>query len=605
MPLTDYQFLDGTPWNVETFLQMDPVIPNGLVVPSSDTFRTKTGVTGKRWTQLLFDPDPYVAPPASPGGGVALGTTAGTALDAAVALSALAGKASVSALTAKADTAALAGYVAGSLSDTAAPSPTVVRSSQATDTLYARAGKTPYAGAASSNPVAMRTVRTLQKYLAWLDTNGVAGSVTEFGFPCQDTNATWPGQTMSNWGPVAEAWQAMLDQYATSGGNVLVNQWLDQPGQFAAIYGPNTTVPRFLPGAEPQLRHRGTGVKSFQAGGVCGVGLPAGFWNGNAVSSSNFFPTAQWYQMVANAGVPVVRLAFRWETVQPTLNAALNTTELARIDAAIALAASYGLQVILDLHNYGGYQTVAFVNTATTPQAKIGGPAVNGVSVTQAHLVDVWTRLSAYYKGNPAVYAYELMNEPQGLTGGAYTTTTTAAGTSSPVGATIPVVSTAAFPQSGQFGIVLNGKSLSVVVTNATTLTITNAQSTVATWASGATVTSPQRQWEDATNAVYTAIRTTNSDPATVLVPGYDFSAASRFVVNHPAAWITSATGVRYNVHHYWSSSTTSDADYAISWAGEVAAQTFSSNTGGYFRQRAASAPHWSAPPTGYDRRRP
>ncbi len=343
---------------------------------------------------------------------------------------------------------------------------------------------------AGRDAVTARQVITLQRWLAWLDDNSVKGSITEIGFPGQVTNATWAGQTILNWGPVVETLLSILD-----GTDVVVNQWADPTGQFQVATGAQSATPRFTQAILPLLRHRYAGVRSLQAGGAVGISPPVGYSNSNPGTGANWFPQAPWFAMVAAAGITTVRVSFRWETLQNVLNGALSSTEVSRIQGAVALAANAGLKVILDLHNYAEYITT-------------GGPQKLGAGLlTTAHLVDVWTKLSNIFKNDSRVYAYELMNEPTNVTGGA-------------------------------------------------------------------------AAWEAATQAVVTAIRN-NSDTTLLLVPGYDFSAMARWSSTHPVAWITDpANNFKYNAHFYMSSGVSSDADYSITWAAEVAAQQFPGSVG-------------------------
>jgi hypothetical protein len=54
--------------------------------------------------------------------------------------------------------------------------------------------------------------------------------------------------------------------------------------------------------------------------------------------------------------VKLVRLPFRWERIQPTLNGALDVNELGRLRAAISRAAAAGIKVVPTVFNYGGYR---------------------------------------------------------------------------------------------------------------------------------------------------------------------------------------------------------------------------------------------------------
>ena len=75
--------------------------------------------------------------------------------------------------------------------------------------------------------------------------------------------------------------------------------------------------------------------------------------------------------------------------------------------------------------------------------------------------------------------------------------------------------------------------------------------------------------WEAISQSALNAIRA-NADSTLVLVPGYDFSHAYNWPVNHPAGWITdSANNFRYEAHHYWD--TNHSGTYVNSYAQESA----------------------------------
>jgi aryl-phospho-beta-D-glucosidase BglC (GH1 family) len=99
-------------------------------------------------------------------------------------------------------------------------------------------------------------------------------------------------------------------------------------------------------------------------------------------------------------GIKVVRLPFLWERVQPALGGALDATYLGYLTTFVAGAATRGMRVILDVHDYGGYRG--------TKLGAVGGP-------TNANLADLWTRLSTSFVGKPGVEGYDLMNEPSGM----------------------------------------------------------------------------------------------------------------------------------------------------------------------------------------------
>lgn len=109
------------------------------------------------------------------------------------------------------------------------------------------------------------------------------------------------------------------------------------------------------------------------------------------------------FDYLASRGITLIRLPVLWEHLQTSLGAALDPTMLGFLTDAIARIGSAGMQAIIDVHNYGAYATAA---SGYLPQ-KIG----QGV-VTDAHFIDLWTRLSTVFKNNPTIYGYGLMNEP-------------------------------------------------------------------------------------------------------------------------------------------------------------------------------------------------
>lgn len=116
-------------------------------------------------------------------------------------------------------------------------------------------------------------------------------------------------------------------------------------------------------------------------------------------------------------GIRTVKIPIRWERIQRTLGAALDTTEVARLTKELDMAQLAGHKVVIDLHNYGlyyldGSQTTPVQTTNTGYRFPIGS-----TTVTQAHFADVWSRLATAFASHPAVVGFHIMNEPQG-TGG-------------------------------------------------------------------------------------------------------------------------------------------------------------------------------------------
>jgi Cellulase (glycosyl hydrolase family 5) len=103
---------------------------------------------------------------------------------------------------------------------------------------------------------------------------------------------------------------------------------------------------------------------------------------------------------LSSRGVKLVRLGLRWERIQPKLKGPLSTTELKRFRIALIHAREAGVQVIVDLHNYGGYCTNS------------GRKALNTSALPISAMEDVWRKLSLHFDDHSEVVAYDLMNEP-------------------------------------------------------------------------------------------------------------------------------------------------------------------------------------------------
>jgi endoglucanase len=97
-------------------------------------------------------------------------------------------------------------------------------------------------------------------------------------------------------------------------------------------------------------------------------------------------------------GMNIIRVPVLWERIQRRLGEDLDSAEMERLDAVIGDAASRGMRVILDVHNYAAYKG-SVLGTKGLPPTALG---------------DLWRRIAQRYKSNGAV-VFGLMNEPNGL----------------------------------------------------------------------------------------------------------------------------------------------------------------------------------------------
>jgi endoglucanase len=112
------------------------------------------------------------------------------------------------------------------------------------------------------------------------------------------------------------------------------------------------------------------------------------------------------YVFEAQHGVAVVRLPISWERIQPTLGGELDQAEVARLTTEISRARAAGIDVIIDLHN------------GCTYHQSDGSVVACSRGISSDQFANVWTRLAARFKDTAGVVAYDLMNEPNDLSGG-------------------------------------------------------------------------------------------------------------------------------------------------------------------------------------------
>jgi endoglucanase len=117
---------------------------------------------------------------------------------------------------------------------------------------------------------------------------------------------------------------------------------------------------------------------------------------GAEFASGTFWPTsAEIDYFVTTKGMRIIRVPFLWERLQPSLNGALNTTQLANLQTLVNYATSAGATVVIDPHNYARYN----------------GNLIGSTAVPNAAFANFWDRLARTFGGNSRV-VFGLMNEP-------------------------------------------------------------------------------------------------------------------------------------------------------------------------------------------------
>lgn len=269
-------------------------------------------------------------------------------------------------------------------------------------------GAVPAAHAAEPDALERRVGGELTVFTDWLARNGAQGYIGEVGWP---DDARGEGD---EWNAVADRWYRQADAAGLG-----VTAWA--AGEWWGTGYPMAAYEDRVPGGGVDSADSQAAVlEAFAggAGGLRGVNVAGGeFGAPNVDPTSSFsnrnpgaydrayhYDTDGTFRFLAQRGVRVVRIPFRWERLQPTLGQSLNQTEVQRLKAVVARARKAGLGVVLDMHNYGSY----YLHDGRTGVRR----AIGSAQVTHAHFSDVWWRLSVHFADDPGVVAYGLMNEP-------------------------------------------------------------------------------------------------------------------------------------------------------------------------------------------------
>ena len=114
-------------------------------------------------------------------------------------------------------------------------------------------------------------------------------------------------------------------------------------------------------------------------------------------------PTGMDYYL--GKGMRVFRIVVAWEWIQPKLDGDLDPTVLAALRTEIDHLTAAGAHPIIDIHNFGR-RNLTF-GTSRDENVIIG----ESPRVPASAFADLWARLGAAFKANPAVI-FNLMNEP-------------------------------------------------------------------------------------------------------------------------------------------------------------------------------------------------
>lgn len=138
----------------------------------------------------------------------------------------------------------------------------------------------------------------------------------------------------------------------------------------------------------------------------------------------NFFNETD-FELLRDMGVNCIRLPITYMQVDFDAlygyNLAAYEYDFSAVDAFIEKAASYGIYTILDLHGAYGSQNGA----DHSGEIKVPTDYYSNEEMMQL-TVDLWRAMADHYKDNPAIAAYDILNEPgEHKEGGGTQSTTT------------------------------------------------------------------------------------------------------------------------------------------------------------------------------------
>lgn len=255
-----------------------------------------------------------------------------------------------------------------------------------------------------NNALARRIRGELASFTDWLATNDANGYIGEVGWP----------RNGERWNALAEMWFRDAQRAGLGVTVWATGEWWGKDYRLG-IYRdrlPGAGVDTASPASavlEAHLRDDGPPRGVTVAGpefGAPAIDRSSGFSNRSpGVPEQDYHYDSQaTFDFLARRGVRVVRIPFRWERLQRELGGPLDTAELERLEGAVDRAANAGLEVVLDMHNYGAYYLAAHRGGVRNP--------IGSGEVTIERFADAWGRISDNFARSRAVLGYGLMNEP-------------------------------------------------------------------------------------------------------------------------------------------------------------------------------------------------
>ena len=113
-------------------------------------------------------------------------------------------------------------------------------------------------------------------------------------------------------------------------------------------------------------------------------------------------------EFIASTGANTIRLPFHYKLFTDEDYMGLTSAQdgFARVDSVVRWCRDCGLYLILDMHDVPGGQT------GDNNDDSYGYPWVFESGPSRRLFCDIWRKIAAYYRDEPVILGYELMNEP-------------------------------------------------------------------------------------------------------------------------------------------------------------------------------------------------
>lgn len=119
------------------------------------------------------------------------------------------------------------------------------------------------------------------------------------------------------------------------------------------------------------------------------------------VGTNYFYPEKKHFKYYADKNIRLIRFPFIWERLQHDLDKGVNFDQVRLLRKTLDLAAQHDQKIILDMHNYGRYK----------------GKLIGSKEVPYEAYAKVWRKIAETFKDHPALFGYDIMNEPHSTEG--------------------------------------------------------------------------------------------------------------------------------------------------------------------------------------------